>query len=108
MQVSTKWDEPNPPRWQSFARSFNEDVANLLKVLMPDLEADYAQLQNVPQIRDPLGARSRVKVEWTNELKSMLVRVTIDDDTSMPMLEPEAAQAYMIVQWPHLFRKKPT
>lgn len=96
----------NPPRWQSFARSFVDDVANLLLILIPDIEADYSQLQNIPSVRDPTAARPRVKVEWANGV-DLVIRVIVDDDNSMPMLEPEAAQAYMIVQWPHLFRKKP-
>uniref|UniRef100_A0A6M3X4R8 Uncharacterized protein n=1 Tax=viral metagenome TaxID=1070528 RepID=A0A6M3X4R8_9ZZZZ len=97
------------PRWQSFARTFYEDVADVLIQFWPELQAEYYGIQNIPSDGDPLGAMNRVRVEWTTDVPGApLVRVIVDNDKSMPMLRPEAAQAYMIVQWPHLFRKKPT
>lgn len=101
------YTNPVIPRWQLMAYSFPYDWQALLLQLWPDLEVDYEQIKNQPSVNDPLGAQPRLNIRYMARLDGAHeIKVSIDGDDRMPWLDPASAETFMLVEWPHLFRRR--
>lgn len=95
-------------RWQSLARTFPGESEEFLLLMFPDIEVEASGVMNRPTAKDPTGATPTLRAEWRMSTPGdVVIRLLVGDDDTMPFLTPEAAATYIIVQWPHLFRRRP-
>lgn len=98
-----------PKVWQPLWSTFPGEYQEMTRELFPGVEVNRDKVRNRPTPADPLGAQPALVTEWLQP-RGMLDlwqgRVKVFGDDSMPFLEPEAAAAYLVVQWPELFRRR--
>lgn len=92
--------------WQPLHTAFG--MNSLVGCLLVGIEVHSMSVRNVPTPGDPLGSTPFLKAEWLTPrglTEGYPIRLCVGLDDSMPFLEPEAAAAYLVVQWPELFRR---
>lgn len=90
--------------WMPLYRAFHGDATEFIERFWPRLQVRGSLLTNIPTSADPLALKAKLEMGWDSDTHR--VRFVYADEAT-PWLDPRTLQAYVIVQWPDLFRIRP-